>query len=319
MVLLRLRPISTGWRRLSLLGVLALAATLHAGPAGAQTFEVSGACAQQCGTASRLVRENRGEVQACLIRCNAKQDFDRAAAVPPPHYAPPPARSREGDARRAGTARPKAAEPAARHHATGVGAPANRAGSPVVGAPPRPATASVAAPPRSAPHHAASSTAMADTLRGLPMPTATRPIAEAAARPTQLAAAAALGTALATTPAAGRWGVAYLAAAPATEFGLVVGVGDRLAAHAEAQAACGARGNPCRPALEFTEQCGAVAQARRTLGLFRTSDPRTYSVSYAAAGSGTTRDTAETRALAECQARERTTSCEIVASQCGRP
>ena len=93
----------------------------------------------------------------------------------------------------------------------------------------------------------------------------------------------------------------------------------QLAAHAQAQGVCGERGAPCRPALEFTERCGAVAQARRTLGLFRTSDPRTYSVSYAAAGSGNSQQAAEANAMDQCRARERTISCEIVASQCGRP
>ncbi|WP_369126545.1 DUF4189 domain-containing protein [Dankookia rubra] len=164
--------------------------------------------------------------------------------------------------------------------------------------------------------------------RGLPHaappPTAVPPLAVAplaaaapAARATQLAVAAAGGSAAA---AGGRgWGAAYLATAPGTDFGLSVGLADRLAAHAQAQLACGARGAPCRAALEFADRCGAVTQARRTLGLFRTADPRTYSVSYAAAGSGPTRDAAEGAALDECRSRERTTSCEVVASSCGRP
>ena len=116
-----------------------------------------------------------------------------------------------------------------------------------------------------------------------------------------------------------RWGAAYLAAAPATGFGLTAGLNDRLAAHSQAQAACGARGAPCRAALEFTDRCGAVAQAQRTLGLFRTADPRTYSVSYAAAGVRGDAGGGRGRAMDECRARERTTSCEVVASYCGRP
>jgi hypothetical protein len=132
----------------------------------------------------------------------------------------------------------------------------------------------------------------------------------------QMAAASSAAIAL---PAPSRWGAVYLAAAPATEFGLTVGVADRLAAHAQAQTDCAARGAPCRAALEFSDRCGAVAQARRTLGLFRTADPRTFSVSYAAAGAGPTREVAESAALAECRARERSTGCEIAASACGRP
>ena len=62
-----------------------------------------------------------------------------------------------------------------------------------------------------------------------------------------------------------------------------------------------------------------MAQARRTLGLFRTADPRTYTVSYAAAGSGPSREAAEGAALDECRSREHATSCEVVASSCGRP
>jgi hypothetical protein len=98
-----------------------------------------------------------------------------------------------------------------------------------------------------------------------------------------------------------------------------VDLADRLAAHSQAQLACAAGGAACRAALGFTDRCGAVAQARRTLGPFRTADSRTYAVSYAAAGSGATREAAEAAALDECRARERSTGCTVAASACGRP
>ena len=71
----------TAGRVLRQLAMLAGAALLPGAPAGAQTLAVSGACAQQCGATSRLVRENRPDVQACLIRCNATQEFDHAAGI----------------------------------------------------------------------------------------------------------------------------------------------------------------------------------------------------------------------------------------------
>ncbi|WP_431267960.1 DUF4189 domain-containing protein [Dankookia sp. P2] len=253
-----------------------MAVLLPAGrPAMAQTLAVSGACAQQCGAVSRQVRDNRPEIQACLIRCNASQDYDRAAGATRPQQAPPASRLRS---------RPSTQAEARR-----------------------------AAPPAQAVPAAAA--------RGLPYAAAAPPASSAApppaARGAQLAASA--GGAAVAAPAGRGWGAAYLAAAPGTDFGLTVGVADRLAAHTQAQSACGARGAPCRAALEFADRCGAVAQARRTLGLFRTADPRTYSVSYAAAGSGPTREAAEGMAMDECRSRERTTGCEVVASSCGRP
>jgi hypothetical protein len=280
--------------------MLLLCVTAGGLPAGAQTLEVSGACAQQCGAASRLVREGRPEVQACLIRCNAAQEFDRSTGAPRVQHGPPPPRTGRRQAAQAEARR------AAPYHPTPVPPPSMAM-----------AAGRSAAHPPTPTLPAASSVPM--PARGMAHPTPAT--ASAASRAAQVAIAAATGSAVAAAaPAAtGRWGAAYLAPAPATEFGLTVGVADRLAAHAQAQSACGARGAACRAALEFADRCGAVAQARRTLGLFRTADPRTYSVSYAAAGAGATREAAENVALDECRARERTTSCEIVASACGRP
>ena len=197
-------------------------------PAAAQTLTVAGACVRQCGAASRTVRDNPPEVQACLIRCKAGQDYARGAGT--------------------GAARPRPTSSAA----------------PTI---PRAATWAAPAPLPAAP---------------------------------------------------GGWGVVYLAAAPGGGFGLSIGA-DRMAAHGAAMSACAGRGAPCRAALEFRDRCGAVAQARHTLGLFRTGDPASYSVSYAAAGAGTTSGEAEAAALAGCRASNHAGGCEIAISRCGQP
>ncbi|RYJ01222.1 MAG: hypothetical protein EON47_11470, partial [Acetobacteraceae bacterium] len=95
-ILARLRPVG-----------LVLLVLGMADRAAAQTVTVSPACVRQCGAASGTVRSNPPEVQACLIRCNAGQAFERSAGraaprrgaspAPPvpygvarPAYAPPP-------------------------------------------------------------------------------------------------------------------------------------------------------------------------------------------------------------------------------------
>jgi hypothetical protein len=120
-------------------------------------------------------------------------------------------------------------------------------------------------------------------------------------------------------PAAGggRSGAIYLAPAPSAGFGLTYGLADRIAAHGQAERRCQAQGGACRLALEFTDRCGAVAQARRSNGLVRTADPSTYTVTFAAGGAGPTREAAEGQALGACGNRDRTAACEIVASGCG--
>jgi hypothetical protein len=115
----------------------------------------------------------------------------------------------------------------------------------------------------------------------------------------------------------GRSGAIYLAPAPSGSFGLTYGMADRIAAHGQAERRCQAQGAACRLALEFTDRCGAVAQARRSNGLLRTADPSTYTITFAAGGSGQTREAAEGQALAGCAGRDRTAACEIVASGCG--
>ncbi|MBL6077952.1 DUF4189 domain-containing protein [Belnapia sp. T18] len=115
----------------------------------------------------------------------------------------------------------------------------------------------------------------------------------------------------------GRSGAVYLAPAPSGSFGLTYGMTDRIAAHGQAERRCQAQGTACRLVLEFTDRCGAVAQARRSNGLVRTADPSTYTITYAAGGSGPTREAAESHAMASCGNRDRSTACEVVASGCG--
>lgn len=117
---------------------------------------------------------------------------------------------------------------------------------------------------------------------------------------------------------AGGWsGAVYLAPAPSGSFGLTYGMADRIAAHGQAERRCQAQGTVCRLALEFTDRCGAVAQARRSNGLVRTADPSTYTITFAAGGSGPTREAAESHAMTSCGNRDRSAACEIVASGCG--
>lgn len=218
--------------------LLGTAAWLLPLPAPAQTAVAGGACLRQCGAASSQIRENRPEQQACLIRCQAAQDFTRQAEPAHPAAGRPPAR-------------PGMASTAPRGMAPGA-----------VSSPVRPVLAAQAA------------------------------------------------------PRAGSWGAAYLAPAPSHRFGLSVGMGDRMAAHGQAQAACTAGATLCRPALEFAEACGAIAQSRHPLGLVRTSDPSTFQVTFAAAGAAATQEAAEAAALAECRLRDRASQCMVVASAC---
>ncbi|WP_043336612.1 DUF4189 domain-containing protein [Belnapia moabensis] len=117
--------------------------------------------------------------------------------------------------------------------------------------------------------------------------------------------------------AGGRSGAVYLAPAPSGSFGLTYGMADRIAAHGQAERRCQAQGTACRLALEFADRCGAVAQARRSNGLVRTADPSTYTITFAAGGSGPTREAAESHAMTSCGNRDRSAACEIVASGCG--
>jgi hypothetical protein len=115
----------------------------------------------------------------------------------------------------------------------------------------------------------------------------------------------------------GQSGAIYLAPAPSGSFGLAFGMADRIAAHGQAERRCRMQGATCRLAMEFTDRCGAVAQARRSNGLVRTADPSTYTITFAAGGSGQTREAAERQAMAGCGGRDRSAACAVVASGCG--
>ncbi|CAA9270587.1 MAG: hypothetical protein AVDCRST_MAG27-3088 [uncultured Craurococcus sp.] len=122
---------------------------------------------------------------------------------------------------------------------------------------------------------------------------------------------------LATPSGSGRSGAVYLAPAPSGSYGITYGMADRIAAHGQAERRCQAQGTDCRLALEFTDRCGAVAQARRSNGVVRTADPSTYTITFAAGGAGPSREAAESQAMASCGGRDRTAACAIVASGCG--
>jgi hypothetical protein len=122
-------------------------------------------------------------------------------------------------------------------------------------------------------------------------------------------------------PVAGRatYGAIYGARTPSAAFGMVVGSGDRLAAHREAERVCSSTGQGCRVLAEFTAACGAAAQGykRSQWALFVTSDPNSYVVTSLSAGSGATQAAAEQQAMQECRSRDPQANCRIVAAACG--
>ncbi|MBL6456625.1 DUF4189 domain-containing protein [Belnapia sp. T6] len=113
------------------------------------------------------------------------------------------------------------------------------------------------------------------------------------------------------------WGAIYAAAPPAPQIGIAFGEGDRLLAHSGAAQRCSSgRESSCRMLLEFTERCGAVAQARRKRGILLTDHPSTYEVAALATGTGSSRAAAEEDALAQCRGRDGQSACRIAASAC---
>ncbi len=126
--------------------------------------------------------------------------------------------------------------------------------------------------------------------------------AQASGRPVQAA-----------TPA-GSWAVIYAALPPGSTVGTSVQA-DRNQAHAEAERACFGRNQaPCRLLGEAGPgECVAAAQAGRTVGLVRTSDPRTFQVSVVEYGKAATKAEAERVAVANCSGRGQ---CELVISVC---
>ena len=128
--------------------------------------------------------------------------------------------------------------------------------------------------------------------------------AQASSRPAQPAA----------TPA-GSWAVIYAALPPGSAVGSAVQA-DRNQAHAEAERACFALNHaPCRLLADAGPgECVAVAQAGRTVGLVRTSDPRTFQASVVDYGKAASKAEAERVAVANCGSRGK---CELVLSVCG--
>lgn len=244
--------------------------------AAGQTVSVPQSCVRQCGASSPTVRSNPVDIQACLIRCNAAQGFQREAARATPQQP-----------LRRGLVQPGAAV-----------APAPLAA-------PLPPSWAAAAPRATQP----------------PPGARTPPPSRSASATTASVGAAAAGAgAAAARPgnASGpRYGAIYLAPPPAAGHGLSFGMPDRLSAHTRAEGSCQSRGVSCRSVLEFTDRCGAVAQARRANGLIRTADPSTYTITFAAGGAGPTQQAAEAQAVADCRQRDRSAACEIVASGCG--
>lgn len=117
--------------------------------------------------------------------------------------------------------------------------------------------------------------------------------------------------------AQGRWGAIYAAPPPSVAVGISHGAGDRTMVHVRAESECRARGRTdCRLLTEFSNGCGAAAQATRAVGLVQTTDSSTSRVSFIAAGTGANRADAERSAISVCSSREPTANCRIVASAC---
>jgi hypothetical protein len=121
-----------------------------------------------------------------------------------------------------------------------------------------------------------------------------------------------------TTPDRSSYGAIYLAAAPSRGYGLVVGAGDRGAAHRIAEGAClGGAANTCRIAGDFTARCAAVAHGLRSnRAVVMTAHPSTYTVIAATSGTGASRADAERQALSACAQRGRGLSCQVTEARC---
>jgi hypothetical protein len=116
--------------------------------------------------------------------------------------------------------------------------------------------------------------------------------------------------------ASGSWAVIYAATPPNAATGVSQGQADRNQAHLEANRACAAQaGVNCRVLGEAGPgKCIAAVQAGRTVGLVRTSDPRTFQVTLVDYGQGDTQAAADSAALRSCSGRGQ---CEVVARACG--
>lgn len=114
-------------------------------------------------------------------------------------------------------------------------------------------------------------------------------------------------------------GAFYLAVAPRTNFGMVVGQQDRLSAHRQAEIACRATGGNCVLVQDFTEPCIVVAEGvRRATGvMFMTSDATTYRVIVVTHGLASNPADAERQAIRACMARDSQLTCRPVQAACG--
>jgi hypothetical protein len=118
-------------------------------------------------------------------------------------------------------------------------------------------------------------------------------------------------------PQGGGYAAIYVATPPNSAYGSSQAVPDRNQAHAEADRACTSRamGGRCRMLAEARPgECVAAVQSGRNVGLVRTSDPRSFQVSFVDFGRGASPAEAEQAALQACFGRG---SCEVVATACG--
>lgn len=114
------------------------------------------------------------------------------------------------------------------------------------------------------------------------------------------------------------YGAFSLARPPSFRFGVAVGQRDRLAAQEAAEASCRSSPRGCSRIVEFTDSCIAVTEGIRRLGLFITSDPRTYEVRGIDYGTASNPADAQRLAMRDCQSRERgALNCRIVQTACG--
>ena len=113
-------------------------------------------------------------------------------------------------------------------------------------------------------------------------------------------------------------GAFSLARPPSFRYGVSVGQRDPRAAQEAAEASCRSAPRGCSRIVQFTDSCIAVTEAIKRVGLFITSDPRTYEVRGIDHGTASNPADAQQAALRECQARERgALTCRVVQTLCG--
>ncbi len=125
------------------------------------------------------------------------------------------------------------------------------------------------------------------------------------------------GPVSAQPPRGQRWGAIYAALPPTPAIGTNEGAVGRDIVHARAEGACRAQARgDCRLLTEFNSGCGAAAQATRLIAVVQTHDPSVNRVTFVTAANGPTRADAERAALAQCNGRDRSASCRVVAALC---